>query len=60
MASRVSSRGPSIVETQPAYSRARPRAVLTPRVLAHTFGIEAQVLERKGAPVIIPWSLAGP
>ena len=37
-----------------------PRAVLTPQRLAETFGVNAEVVEVRGAPAIVPWSLSGP
>ena len=36
-----------------------PRAVLTPRLLAATFGVNADVVDMRGSPVIVPWSLSG-
>ena len=36
-----------------------PRAVLTPARLAATFGVNADVVDMRGSPVIVPWSLSG-
>ncbi len=35
-----------------------PAGVLTHRLLESTFGVRAEILERRGTPVIIPWSLS--
>src|SRR5581483_96629 len=35
-----------------------PAAVLTHRLLETTFGVRAEIVERRGMPVIIPWSLS--
>jgi iron complex transport system ATP-binding protein len=35
-----------------------PRAVLTAERLATTFGVEAEVVDIRGTPVIVPWSLS--
>jgi iron complex transport system ATP-binding protein len=37
-----------------------PRAVLTAEQLAATFGVKAEVVDVRGAPVVVPWSLNAP
>lgn len=36
-----------------------PQEVLTAALLAETFGVNAEVVEVRGAPVVVPWSLSG-
>jgi iron complex transport system ATP-binding protein len=37
-----------------------PRTVLTAEQLAATFGVNAEVVDVRGAPVVVPWSLSAP
>jgi iron complex transport system ATP-binding protein len=37
-----------------------PRDVLTAERLAATFGVQAEIVEVHGAPVVVPWSLSAP
>jgi iron complex transport system ATP-binding protein len=46
-----------VVEAGKIVADGPPRAVLTPERLAATFGVNADVVELHGSPVIVPWSL---
>jgi iron complex transport system ATP-binding protein len=37
-----------------------PRTVLTAERLAATFGVAAEVIDVRGAPVVVPWSISAP